>query len=207
MSGLDAFLQTLINDFGLVAIFILSTVESTCIPIPSEIVVPFGGFLAARGHFPLWSVVLVATVANLTGSLIAYAVGLYGGRAFVLRYGRYVLISEHHLEAAERWFARRGEVTVFATRMMPGVRTFISVPAGVARMDLKRFLIYSFLGALPWNLALAALGYAFGENWERLQATFSDYNLLMWALLAAALAAVGVWWWVRRGRTARARSR
>lgn len=207
MSGLDTFLQTLINDFGLVAIFIFSTVESACVPIPSEIVVPFGGFLAARGLFPLWTVVLVATGANLTGSLLAYGAGLYGGRAFVLRYGRYLLISEHHLEAAERWFARRGEVTVLATRMMPGVRTFISVPAGVARMDLKRFVIYSFLGALPWNLALAILGYAFGENWERLQSTFSNYNLLVWGVLAAAFVAAGVWWWIRRSRNARQRAR
>ncbi len=207
MSGLDSSLQTLINDFGLVAIFILSMVESACVPIPSEIVVPFGGFLAARGLFPLWSVVLVATFANLTGSLLAYAAGLYGGRAFVLRYGRYVFISEHHLESAERWFARRGEVTVFVTRMMPGVRTFISVPAGVARMDLKRFVVYSFLGAVLWNLALATLGYAFGENWDRLQSTFSNYNLLIWAVLAVALVAAGTWWWIRRSRSARERAR
>ena len=203
MAWLESFLQTLVTDFGLVAIFVTMTLESACIPIPSEIVVPFGGFLASQGHFALWQVVLVATLANLAGSLIAYAAGRYGGRVFILRYGRYVFISAHHLEAAERWFERRGEITVFLTRMMPAVRTFISVPAGIARMDIKRFVLYSFLGALPWNFALALLGYLFGENWERLQGYFHDYNLILWALLAGLVAlGVAAWWW--RGRRARA---
>lgn len=202
MAWLESALQTLVNDFGLLAIFVTMTLESACIPIPSEIVVPFGGFLAAQGHVALWQVVLVATTANVVGSLIAYGVGFYGGRALILRYGRYFFISAHHLEAAERWFDRRGEITVFLTRMMPAVRTFISVPAGVARMDLRRFVLYSFLGALPWNLALAVLGYLFGENWELLQGYFHEYNRVFWALLVLAAGAVLLWWW--RGRRVRA---
>ena len=204
MAGFEEWIKTVLADYGLLAIFVTMALESACIPIPSEIVVPFGGFMAAQGEFPLWAVVVVATLANLVGSGIAYALGRYGGRAFFLRYGRYVFVSAHHLDKAEEWFDRRGEITVFLTRMMPGVRTFISVPAGIARMDLGKFFLYSFLGALPWNLALALLGYAFGENWDRLQALFGEFNRFFYLLLVLFAVAVGAWWWRKRGR-ARAR--
>jgi membrane protein DedA with SNARE-associated domain len=204
MAGFEEWIKTVLADYGLLAIFVTMALESACIPIPSEIVVPFGGFMAAQGEFPLWAVVVVATLANLVGSGIAYALGRYGGRAFFLRYGRYVFVSAHHLDKAEEWFDRRGEITVFLTRMMPGVRTFISVPAGIARMDLGKFFLYSFLGALPWNLALALLGYAFGENWDRLQALFGEFNRVFYVLLALFFVAVGAWWW-RKSRRARAR--
>ena len=156
MAFLQDWIIPFLVDYGLLAIFITMTLESACVPIPSEIVVPYGGVLAAQGHVTLWAVVVVATVANLVGSSIAYAAGRYGGRALVLRYGRYVFMSPHHLDVADRWFERRGEVTVFVTRMMPGVRTFISVPAGVARMPYVRFIVYSALGAFLWNLGLAS---------------------------------------------------
>jgi membrane protein DedA with SNARE-associated domain len=203
MAGFEAWIKTVLTDYGLLAIFVTMTLESACIPIPSEIVVSFGGFMAAQGDFPLWAVVVVATLANLVGSGIAYALGRYGGRAFFLRYGRYVFVSAHHLDKAEEWFDRRGEITVLLTRMMPGVRTFISVPAGIARMDLGKFLLFSFFGALPWNLALALLGYAFGQNWDRLQALFGEFNRVFYVLLALFVVAVGAWWW-RKSRRARA---
>jgi membrane protein DedA with SNARE-associated domain len=199
MGFLEEWIIPILEDYGLLAIFITMALESACVPIPSEIVVPYGGILAAQGHLPLDGipgialVVLVATLANLTGSAVAYAAGRWGGRALVLKYGRYVLMSHHHLDMADRWFERRGQITVFLTRMMPGVRTFISVPAGVARMPFGRFALYSFLGAVPWNLALAYLGYALGQNWDRLQEYFHEYNLIFWAVLAAALAAVVLW--------------
>lgn len=198
LAWLEEWLMPLVADYGLLAVFVTMTLESACIPIPSEIVVPYAGFLAAQGYFPLWAVILVATVANLVGSTIAYAAGRYGGRDLVLRYGRYVFISRHHLEKADEWFERRGEVTVFATRMMPGVRTFISVPAGVSRMPFGRFAVYTFLGALPWNAALAYLGWLFGENWVLLQEQFSRFNLVVWVALGLALA-VAVVAWKRRG--------
>lgn len=204
MGFLEDWIIPILVDYGLVAIFVTMALESACVPIPSEVVVPYGGFLAAQGHTQLWMVVLVATVANLVGSTVAYAAGRYGGRSLVLRYGRYVLMSPHHLDVADHWFQRRGQLTVFLTRMMPGVRTFISVPAGVARMPYGRFALYSFLGALPWNLALAYLGWVFGENWERLQESFSRYNLVFWVLLGLAIVAAVAWKWraVRRSRAA-----
>ncbi|NLE74071.1 MAG: DedA family protein [Actinobacteria bacterium] len=177
----------LLQEYGLLAIFITMALESACILIPSEIVVPYGGVLAALGHVRLWQVVVVAVTANLVGSLVAYAVGRYGGRAFIERYGRYILISHHHLDKADEWFSRRGELTVFLTRMMPGIRTFISVPAGIGRMGIWKFALYSVLGAVPWNLALALLGWYFGSNWGRLQGYFHQYNLWFFGVLVAVV--------------------
>jgi membrane protein DedA with SNARE-associated domain len=206
---LEQWIIPILEDYGLLAIFITMTLESACVPIPSEIVVPYGGILVAGGHLPLSGaaagtalVVLVATLANLAGSTMAYSAGRWGGRALVLRYGRYFFMSRHHLDLAERWFERRGEITVFATRMMPGIRTFISVPAGVARMPFGRFAVYSFLGALPWNLALVYLGFTLGQNWDRLQEYFHEYNLIFFAVLAA-VAALAVVWKLRSARNGR----
>ena len=193
MGFIEDWILPILVDYGLLAIFVTQTLESMCIPIPSEVVVPYGGFLAAQGHVALWEVVAVATAANVAGSTIAYVAGRYGGRALFLKYGRYVFMSAHHLEVADRWFVRRGEITVFLTRMMPGVRTFISVPAGVSRMPFMRFIIYSLLGAVPWNAALAYLGWVFGENWERLQDSFHKYNVVFFVALAAVLVAAVVW--------------
>lgn len=199
----------LLENYGLLIVFLTMTAESACIPIPSEIVVPYGGFLAAQGHTELWMVIVVATAANLVGSMIAYAVGRYGGRALFLRYGRYVLVRPHHLEKAERWFDRHGEATVFFTRMMPGVRTFISLPAGIARMPVGKFLLYSAFGSVIWNAGLAWLGYAAGkavgeDAWATLQEQFSRYNHIFYivvGVVVVALIAWGVWRWRNhRGR-------
>src|SRR5665647_1265640 len=130
MSFFQNWLLPLLRDHGLLIVFVTMIAESACIPIPSEIVVPYGGFLAAQGHTELWMVIAVATLANLIGSSIASGVGRVGGRARCLRYGRYVGVSTHHLDRADQWFVRYGPVTVFFTRMMPGIRTFISLPAG-----------------------------------------------------------------------------
>jgi membrane protein DedA with SNARE-associated domain len=195
MGFIEEWIIPILVEYGLVAIFITQTLESMCIPIPSEVVVPYGGFLAAQGHVELWQVIVVATTANLLGSSIAYAAGRYGGRALFLKYGRYVLMSAHHLEVADRWFERRGEITVFLTRMMPGIRTFISVPAGVSRMPYFRFAFYTALGSIPWNTGLAYLGWLFGDNWELLQDWFHKYNIVFYAALALALAAAVLWKW------------
>jgi membrane protein DedA with SNARE-associated domain len=206
MSFFQDWLIPLLEAHGLLIVFLTMTAESACIPIPSEIVVPYGGFLAAQGFTQLWMVIVVATMANLIGSSIAYAVGRYGGRTLFLKYGRYVLVSPHHLDKAERWFDRHGEITVFFTRMMPGVRTFISLPAGIARMPWGKFLLYSALGSIPWNASLAYLGYlagkAAGEDpWGSLQEQFSRYNHIFYIVLgvfAATLIAWGLWRWRRR---------
>lgn len=206
MSFFQNWLIPLLENHGLLIVFLTMMAESACIPIPSEIVVPYGGFLAAQGHAQLWAVIVVACAANLAGSIIAYVVGRYGGRALFLKYGRYVLVSPHHLDKADAWFARRGEVTVFFTRMMPGVRTFISLPAGIARMNVGKFLLYSLLGSIPWNIGLAYLGYGAGkaagdDAWETLQAQFSRYNHIFYIVLGVvvvALVSYGVWHWRRR---------
>jgi membrane protein DedA with SNARE-associated domain len=213
MSAFQNWLLPLLRDHGLLIVFLTMVAESACIPIPSEIVVPYGGFLAATGHTHLWAVIVVATAANIVGSGIGYGVGRYGGRALFLKYGRYVLIQKHHLDKADRWFERRGELTVFFTRMMPGVRTFISLPAGIAKMPVGKFFFYSLLGSIPWNAALAYLGYAAGKaaggqdaDWNKLQDQFGRYNHIFYIVLAvvvAALIAWGFWrWWRRRKRAA-----
>lgn len=203
MSFFNDWLIPLLEEYGLLAIFITMTLESACIPIPSEIVVPYGGVLAAQGHVQLWQVIVVATVANLVGSTIAYMAGRRGGRAVFLKYGRYVFIRPHHLDVADRWFERRGQITVFLTRMMPGVRTFISVPAGISRMHFGKFLVYSLFGAILWNAALAYLGFVFGANWEALQGYFERYNTVFYTVFVAAVVLATVLWRVRRNRQGR----
>lgn len=189
LSWLEHVLKTDIEQYGLLAVYITMMLESACIPIPSEVVMPYAGHLVARGSLGMLETGLVASLANLSGSWLAYAVGRYGGRSFIDRYGRYVFLSRRHLAMAERWFANRGEVTVLLSRMLPAVRTFISLPAGIARMDLVKFTIYSFLGSLPWNFLLVYLGYLFTDRWDQLQNYLHEFNLIALGLLAALIAA------------------
>jgi membrane protein DedA with SNARE-associated domain len=203
MSSLSNWVIHALENYGLLVVFLTMVAESTCIPIPSEVVVPYGGVLAAQGHVQLWAVIVVACVANMVGCSIAYVVGRYGGRALFVHYGRYVGVSRRHLEQADAWFDRRGEVTVFFTRLMPGVRTFISLPAGIMKMNPGKFLLYSLLGSIPWNVGLAFLGYEFGANWDHLQGQFSRYNDIFYVVLALAVIGLigwGVWHWRRRSR-------
>jgi membrane protein DedA with SNARE-associated domain len=184
-------LSTFIEHYGLVAVFVLSLLESACIPIPSEFVVPPAGFLAYQHSLPLWGVIAAATIANVFGGWIAYLVGRTGGRAFIQRYGRYVLLNTHHLERAEAWFAHRGEATVFIARLLPAFRTFISLPAGVARMSMPKFLFYSLLGSLPWNLALAFAGFELGAHWTDVGDYLKPLSYVAGLLFIAAIA----WFW------------
>jgi len=210
MSFFEDWLLPLLADHGLIVVFVTMVAESACVLIPSEIVMPYGGFLAAQGHTQLWKAIAVAVTANLVGSLIAYAVGRYGGRALFLRYGRYVGARAHHLEKAEQWFARHGEVTVLFTRVIPGVRTFISLPAGMVSMPLGKFTLYSFVGIVPWVTALTSLGYAAGkaagqDPWGKLQAQFHRYDLVIYAVIGVAVVGFIVWSiWKRKRRNRRA---
>jgi membrane protein DedA with SNARE-associated domain len=199
-------ITTLIGDYGYVAIFVLMVLESACIPIPSEVTMLFGGALAspgfaAPGHeLDLVLVALVGTLGNLVGSWLAYGAGAAGGRPLVDRFGRYLLILPHEVDRAHVWFQRRGELTVFVSRLLPVIRTFISLPAGVARMPFWRFTVYTILGCLPWTFALAWLGYLLGENWEKVEAFLQP---VAWAIVIAL--AIGLIWWVtRRYRKVRA---
>lgn len=190
-----------VGDWGYVAIFVLMTLESACVPIPSEITMPFGGLLAASGKLELWAVGLVGALANLVGSWIAYAAGATGGRALVLRWGRYVRVRPHELDRAEDWFRRYGDQAIFWSRLLPVVRTFISLPAGMARMDLKRFSLYTLVGCLPWSYGLAYGGYALGRNWEKLAR-----NVELVAYGVAALLVAGVVILVIRAKRKRSRA-
>jgi len=155
----------IINQSGYWGIFLLSALESSAIPIPSEVVVPFAGFLAEQGRFTLWNVVLVATFANLIGGLILYFISRSGGRWFLEKFGRFLFINSQDLKKADELFEKYGPKFVFVGRMLPIVRTFISIPAGVASMRIDKFIFYSIAGSLPWNFILAYVGFKAGENW------------------------------------------
>ena len=184
---------SVISTGGYAGIVLLMAIESACIPLPSEIIMPFSGYLVGQGRFSLWGVAVAGAVGCNLGSIVAYAVGAYGGRPFLERYGRYVLLTRGDLAWADRWFARYGEATVFFSRLLPVIRTFIALPAGIARMDFLRFNVYTFLGSLPWCLGLAWLGLKLGEHWEEtIRPVFEKLDLLIGLLLAAALV-----WFVR----------
>src|SRR6266550_7951779 len=163
---LSGFIVATISGLGYWGVALLMAIESACIPLPSEIIMPFAGYLVSRGQMNLWGVGVAGAIGCVVGSLAAYWVGMYGGRPFIEKYGRYVLISQHDLNLADRWFARRGELIVFASRLLPVIRTFIAFPAGVARMNLPRFVVYTFLGSFPWCMGLAYVGQRLGEQWD-----------------------------------------
>ncbi len=167
-------------------------VESANIPLPSEIILPFGGFLVSQGHLSFWGVVLAGTIGGTVGSSVSYFIGSVGGRPLVLRYGRYVGLGPEKLDLADHWFARYGEATVFLTRLLPVVRTFISLPAGISRMNFKRFVVYTFAGSLIWSIALTYVGVVLGENWHELKPWFHRLDVVVVTLLAAAGL---LWWW------------
>jgi membrane protein DedA with SNARE-associated domain len=201
MDALHELITHNIDRFGYLAIFLLMVLESACVPIPSEITMPFGGLLAASGRLELWAVGVVGAVANLVGSWIAYAVGATGGRAFILRYGRYVRVREHEIDRADRWFDEHGDAAVFWSRLLPVVRTFISLPAGIARMPLARFSVYTLAGCVPWSFGLAYGGYVLGRNWERLARNMQDASYVVAALIMIAVVALLVRARRRRART------
>ena len=190
-----------VDDIGLWGIFLLMTPESACIPVPSEPTMLFAGFAARDGAYAWWAPVLVATLANLVGSTIAYAAG-YFGRVELLERQKFVHVSPKHLAWADRFFARYGSAAVFFSRMLPVVRTFISLPAGIARMPFGRFAVLTFLGALPWNLALVLGGYAARDNWSDIKDYLHYVDYLMILLILAGIAYLVVRWW-RARRTAR----
>lgn len=184
-----------IASLGYWGIAIGMAIESANIPLPSEIILPFGGYLVSRGDLDFWGTVLAGTVGGTVGSALSYALGWWGGRPFLLRYGRYLGVSEKNFRLAESWFLRYGEITVFVTRLMPVVRTFISLPAGISGMNFFRFVVYTFLGSLPWSVLLVYLGVKMGEHWTDLKPWFHRADVLVVALL---LAVALVWWWKRR---------
>src|SRR5256884_738106 len=164
---LSAFIVATISTLGYAGIVLLMAIESACIPLPSEIIMPFSGYLVYTGRFNIWLVSIAGAFGCVVGSLVAYWIGMYGGRALIAKYGKYILISSHDLNLADRWFDRFGEIIVFVSRLLPAIRTFIAFPAGVARMNLKKFVIYTFAGSLPWCIGLAYVGQRLGEKGDK----------------------------------------
>jgi membrane protein DedA with SNARE-associated domain len=185
-----------LGQYGYQAVFVLMVLESACIPIPSEVTMVFGGFLVSRGDLNFWWVALLGTIANVVGSWLAYWVGLRGGRPLVERWGRLVFLRKHELDRAEVWFQKHGEMAVFVSRLLPVIRTFISLPAGVARMPFGKFTLYTFLGCLPWTFALTWAGLLLGDNWE----SVLRYGEPISWVIAGLCVAVVTWWLVRRYR-------
>ncbi|RJO60761.1 DedA family protein [candidate division WS5 bacterium] len=184
---------SMIESIGYFGVFLAMAIESACVPLPSEIIMPFAGYLVYKGEFNFWLVAAVGALGNLAGSLAAYYIGRWGGLPLVEKYGKYFLISHHDIVLAHRWFEKHGKSTVFFTRMMPVVRTFISLPAGVSEMNVKTFSLYTFLGALPWSIALTYIGMKLGENWNTLGDYFHKADLAIGLVLV-----IGLVWYIRR---------
>ena len=176
-----------ISKIGYLGIVLTMGIESACIPLPSEIIMPFSGYLASIGRFNLYLVSVAGAFGCLVGSILAYFVGIWGGRAFILKYGKYFLISHKDLETAERWFGRYGDLTIFFSRLMPVIRTFISLPAGIAKMNFPKFAIYTFLGSLPWCFALAYVGKILGENWQSIRVYFRNADIFIIILIVLGI--------------------
>jgi membrane protein DedA with SNARE-associated domain len=179
-----------ISTLGYAGVVLCMAIESACVPLPSEIIMPFAGSLVAAGRFNLWLAGLAGAVGCLVGSVAAYVAGYYGGRPFVERWGKYILLSHRELAWADKLFARYGGVTVFVTRLLPIVRTFISLPAGIARMPFGRFCLYTLVGSFPWCLGLAYVGQLLGQRWDTLRVYFRRFDLV---ILAFILVGVAVW--------------
>lgn len=190
------FLESLYSAFGYAGVVVAMTIESAAIPVPSEIILPFAGWMVSRGlgeplsgsPWSYWGAVAAGILGNTLGSLLSYGVGRLGGRPLLERYGRYVLIGRRDLELADRWFARWGEATVLFSRMLPIVRTFISVPAGIARMPVGRFVVFSVIGALPWVMLLVWGGTVLGDNWPAIKDALRGFDYLVAAAVLALVA-------------------
>jgi membrane protein DedA with SNARE-associated domain len=198
---LAEFATNVVGDLGLTGIFLLMVPESACIPIPSEATMLFAGFNVSEGKYSLFAAVAVGSVANLVGSWIAYAAGYYG-RLELLERNRIFHMKPSHIEQAERWFERYGAWAVFFSRMLPIVRTFISLPAGVARMPFWRFSVLTLAGCVPWILMLTLVGKAARDNWDdwKNRLHYVDYGVA--ALIVLGVLYFGVRWWRNRGRPA-----
>ena len=190
------FATNVVADLGLPGIFILMLVESACIPVPSEATMLFAGFNVSKGEYSLFAVTMVGSVANLVGSWVAYAIGYFGRVDILEKHGRKLHIKPSHLHLADRWFEKHGDMTVLVTRMLPIVRTFISLPAGVARMPFWRFSVLTFIGCVPWVFMLTFIGQQVGSRWEDWKDSLHYFDYAV----AAAIVIGVIWLFIRHRR-------
>lgn len=196
------FIMDLIQTTGYPGIVLLMALESMCLPVPSEVVLPFAGALVSLGRLsivgdPFWDALLVALAGTLgctIGSVIAYYIGLKGGRPFITRYGRYIRLNTRHLDLAECWFHKYGDWAILGSRLLPVVRTFISLPAGIARMPFHRFVVLSTIGSLPWCLLLTYVGVVLGENWQTVESLYRPLEIVV-LIGIVALVIYYLWRW------------
>jgi membrane protein DedA with SNARE-associated domain len=200
---MDAFaqwIQEVVRAAGYPGVFIFITLESTLVPIPSELVMPFAGYMASQGEFSLPVILVINSVGALLGSGLCYWIGVVGGRPFLVKYGKYFLVRQHDIEKTEAFFAKHGKKTVLIARFVPVIRHVISVPAGIARMPLRSFFLQTFIGSTIWGGALILLGYYVGANWETFAKPLKRVDLLIGVILVLALVALGIRFVVRRRR-------
>lgn len=193
LASVAAFIISVISTMGYGGIVLLMAIESACIPLPSEIIMPFAGYLVFKGEMTLWGIALAGAIGCVIGSIPAYYLGMYGGRPLVEKYGKYVLISKHDLDMADHWFEKHGDIIIFIARLLPAVRTFIAFPAGVARMNMGKFIAYTFVGSLIWCWVLGYAGMKFGQHWEDLKVYLHEFH---YVIIAAGV--IFVVWYVRR---------
>lgn len=192
MTEIIAFLVNIviaiITKFGYWGVMVASALESACIPLPSEVIFPFSGFVVHQGHFNFWLVIFYGMIGQLLGSLLAYYVGFFGALPLLVKYGKYILIKEKEIKHTHEWFEKHGESAVFFGRILPVIRTFISLPAGVAKMDIWKFIIFTTLGCLPWLIALTYSGVFLGQNWVKIKTVFLEFKVVIIAVLLILLA-------------------
>ena len=189
-----------VTDYGYIAIFLLMLAESACIPFPSEVTMLVGGWYAADGRLDFFLVGVAGVLGNLVGSWIAYGVGRKAGRGVLDRYGKYVLIKSHDIDRAEVWWEKHGDAATFFSRLLPVIRTFISLPAGIAKMPFGKFTLYTFLGVIPWTFALTWLGVVVEDNWEKALDYFDLPTLIIGSLVLVA----AIIWYLRRRKQKKA---
>ena len=191
LGHLPTLIISLIQSSGYLGIFILMTLESMLLPIPSEVTMPFGGFLAQQGHLNFWGVVFVGAIGNLAGSLIAYALGYYLEETVILnlvkKYGKFILITEHEYLRGVHWMKKYGNPIAFFSRLLPAVRTFISLPAGLSEMNIWKFSFYTFLGSLLWSTVLTWIGFYLGKNWNAWEPYFKKFQLVIVAVFIVSI--------------------
>ena len=193
LAAISGFIIATISTLGYGGIVLLMAIESACIPLPSEVIMPFSGFLVYQGRFDIWLIALAGAIGCVIGSVVAYWVGMYGGRPLIEKYGKYILISHHDLDLADRWFKKHGDSVIFFSRLLPVVRTYISFPAGIARMRFWHFIVYTFVGSYIWSWGLGYVGLKLGENWENLKNYFRGADYIIVALII-----FGLVWWIYR---------